>query len=394
MPPMAGPRHSHASQRAAVAAAFLGQGLVFISLTTRLPQMQNKLELSPGDMSVLLLGLVLASGLGSLAGEWIAPRRGSALALRVGFGLMALTLPLLALGTNMLTAGLSMAAYGLAVGLVDAGSNMQGVAVEHEYARPIMPTFHGAWTLGGILGTLGALATHTISFELAALGLAVIPAALVFAPYLKVGGPIVPIGEKKGESRTSVPWRRILLVGAAMVLFYMADTAVTAWGPTYLDKQFAASAAMVSIATLPYLIASLLGRGAGDHLAHRFGAVPLVSAAAVLGAIGLTTVVFAPAGWVAMLGFTVMGLGISVIAPLSYSAAASIARESLTNPDPAMVRAEVDAIIARFNQFNYVGALLGAVMTGAVGNDNLRLGFAVPMVLVPAILPLAKAFRT
>ena len=74
---------------------------------------------------------------------------------------MALTLPLLALGTNMLTAGLSMAAYGLAVGLVDAGSNMQGVAVEHEYARPIMPTFHGAWTLGGILGTtLGLLAIH------------------------------------------------------------------------------------------------------------------------------------------------------------------------------------------------------------------------------------------
>lgn len=33
-------------------------------------------------------------------------------------------------------------------------------------------------------------------------------------------------------------------------------------------------------------------------------------------------------------------------------------------------------------------------MTGPVGNDNLRLGFAVPMVLVLAILPLAKAFRT
>ncbi|GAB3756431.1 hypothetical protein GCM10027599_21780 [Yimella radicis] len=46
------------------------------------------------------------------------------------------------------------------------------------------------------------------------------------------------------------------------------------------------------------------------------------------------------------------------------------------------------------NQFNYVGGLLGAVMTGAVGNDNLRLGFAVPMMLVLAILPLAKAFRT
>ena len=49
-------------------------------------------------------------------------------------------------------------------------------------------------------------------------------------------------------------------------------------------------------------------------------------------------------------------------------------------------------MIARFNQFNYVGALLGAVMTGLVGAGNLRLGFAVPMVLILALIPLARAF--
>ena len=53
----------------------------------------------------------------------------------------------------------------------------------------------------------------------------------------------------------------------------------------------------------------------------------------------------------------------------------------------------VDAVIGRFNQFNYVGALLGSVLTGLVGANNLRLGFAVPMVLILLILPLARAFR-
>ena len=54
----------------------------------------------------------------------------------------------------------------------------------------------------------------------------------------------------------------------------------------------------------------------------------------------------------------------------------------------------MDAVIARFNQFNYVGALLGAVLTGLVGADTLRVGFAVPMVLILLILPLARAFGT
>jgi hypothetical protein len=51
-------------------------------------------------------------------------------------------------------------------------------------------------------------------------------------------------------------------------------------------------------------------------------------------------------------------------------------------------------VIGRFNQFNYIGSLLGAVMTGLVGAGDLRLGFAVPMVLVLGILPLARAFTT
>lgn len=50
------------------------------------------------------------------------------------------------------------------------------------------------------------------------------------------------------------------------------------------------------------------------------------------------------------------------------------------------------AVVARLNQFNYVGALLGAVLTGVVGAGNLRIGFAVPMVLILLIVPLARAF--
>ncbi len=92
----------------------------------------------------------------------------------------------------------------------------------------------------------------------------------------------------------------------------------------------------------------------------------------------------------AVLGFTLLGLGVAVIAPLSFSAAARIAGG---DDVPAAVRqARVDVVIGRFNQFNYVGALLGAVLTGLVGADSLRIGFAVPMVLILFLLPLAKAF--
>ena len=374
--------------RVAIAAAFLVQGLVFIALTTKLPAIQDKFGLSPLAFSGLMLMLVLCAGAGSLSAEWIAPRRGSALGLRLGFVLIIIALPLLGFSGAVWGLGVAMAIYGLGLGMVDAGTNMQGVALEHEYGRPIMPTFHGAWTLGGILGTLVSLATKDLSLGVSASLLLVLPLLALGAPLLKVGGVIVPIGDDGAE----VPWRRILLVGAAIVLFYMVDTATTTWGPTYLDKTFTASNAVVAVATLPYLVASLVARGAGDSLTARYGAAALLRSGTVVAVVGLAIVVFSPAWPIAMLGFLVLGTGIAVIAPLSYSAAALIARESVDSDDPIAVRAKVDAVIARFNQFNYVGAILGSVMTGAVGNDSLRYGFAVPMVLVLGILPLAKHF--
>ncbi len=105
-------------------------------------------------------------------------------------------------------------------------------------------------------------------------------------------------------------------------------------------------------------------------------------------------VVFSPAWQVAVLGFALLGAGVAVVAPLSFSAAAKIAGGGPGEGfEPAVRQARVDAVIARFNQFNYVGALLGSVLTGLVGRDSLRIGFAVPMMLVLGIIPLATGVR-
>src|SRR5699024_701309 len=99
-------------------------------------------------------------------------------------------------------------------------------------------------------------------------------------------------------------------------------------------------------------------------------------------------IAFAP-GWpVAVAGFTVLGAAVATIAPLSFSAAGALAGAR----DFTAQQGQADQIIARFNQFNYVGALLGAVLTGVVGSDNLRFGFVVPMALILGIIPLAKQF--
>lgn len=381
-------------RRAAVAGAFFVQGLLFISLTLRLPLVQRTFDVDEVQLSGLMLLMVLLAGLGSVLAELAAARVGSAATLRCA--MVGLALGTLVMGAALGSGGMTpfvvgLAVYGTALGAVDATCNMQAVALEHRLDRPILPSSHGAWTAGGLLATIIALTLPGLDPSRAAMAVAVVPLLVVGLPLLgRDATPAAP------ATPVDIPWRAVVMVGLGLVLFYMVDTATTAWGPVYLasPEVFAdppTSSQMVALATLPYLAATMLARLAGDRLTARFGAPALVRTGAVIASIGLLVVVLAPASvWpVAVLGFFVTGLGVAVIAPLSFSAAAAIAGHDV---DPAQRRARVDAVIARFNQFNYVGALLGAVLTGAIGGISLRIGFAVPALLVLGMLPLARHF--
>lgn len=373
-----------ARRRAAAAAAFATQGFVFIGLTTRLPDIKDRWDLGELGVSGVLLGIVLLAGLGSVIAERLAPRTSSALLLRIG-------LVLIAVGAGLMLAAPVWAAflagvgvYGVGLGIVDAATNMQAVAIERRYDRPVLPSFHGGWTFGGLIGAATTLATAHLDLGWAAL-IALLPLAMAFVAYLPREQSAVADRGVSDSAAAAIVWRPIVMVGLGMVVFYMVDTAAQTWGAVYLDEVLDAPSRWVALATLPYLVASLAVRLAGDHLVHRYGAEPILRTGALIACGGLAVVTFAPTWPVAVLGFTVVGTGISVVAPLSFSAAARIAGGSTER---------VDAVIARFNQFNYVGGLLGAVLTGVVGQDQLRFGFVVPMVLVLALVPLARWFSS
>ena len=140
--------------RRAIAAAFAVQGLVFISLTTRLPRIQDRWDLGELALSGVLLMMVLLAGAGSLVAERLAPRLDSAVVLRAGLLVVAVSVAVAVLAPTRPVFVVGLAAYGVGLGLVDATGNMQAVALEHRLGRVVLPSCHGAWTLGGIVGAV------------------------------------------------------------------------------------------------------------------------------------------------------------------------------------------------------------------------------------------------
>ncbi|WP_326644749.1 hypothetical protein OG884_11145 [Streptosporangium sp. NBC_01755] len=75
------------------------------------------------------------------------------------------------------------------------------------------------------------------------------------------------------------------------------------------------------------------------------------------------------------------GVGLSIIAPQSFSAAGRLG-------------AGAETAIARVNMFNYVGFLVGAAVVGTLNDEvNIRVAFLPAVVLVALIVFLARGFQ-
>ncbi len=84
-------------------------------------------------------------------------------------------------------------AWGAFQGALDVSMNTQAVAVEKVQRRPLMPTFHGAWSIGALSG--------------AALGAAAV-AAHMRSPLLSSSSLSTPLSHFTHQLTQLAPWHR------------------------------------------------------------------------------------------------------------------------------------------------------------------------------------------
>ncbi|MFI0410938.1 MFS transporter [Actinomadura sp. 3N508] len=372
-------------------AAFAVQGLCFASLVTQVPQMQKAHHLSDGTLSLVLLMVPLIAGVGSVASGALFQRFGSGPVLRVSQPAVAVTIALIGLtGDNDLALYVAVAAFGLFVGAVDASMNAQAIAVERRYGVSLITGFYAVWSVAGILGGLWASLTNKIDLSLftgfavaAAVGIAV-SLATGHRLYARAEEARGPTAEELKAAGRSVPWRPILIVGAAMAVAYLADSAISSYGAKYLDDELSGSDWIAPLGYVAYQVTMVISRAVADLAVRRSGPVRVVRIGGAVGLAGMIGVVAAPNAAAAIAAFAVAGLGLAVIAPVSFSAAGRV--------DPT----GLGVAVARVNIFNYVGFVLGAAVVGAIAplsaDHGLRLAFIVPTALILVVFATAKGF--
>lgn len=376
-------------QRVAVSAAFFCQGFAFAALITRIPAIQSAFGFSEGQLALILVAVPVVAGVGSVVAGLLAVRYHSAVVLRLCALLVAggLVLVGVAVGATSLPLLLgALAVMGFGLGSVDATMNMQGIGVQALMGRSVMASFYAWWSLATILGALAASAAAGSMPLLAffvAVALVIVPVGLIASTRFVRSQAADEAAPDPLAASAAVPWRPLLVFGAAVVGAFIIDSSVSNWSALDLTDVLGTTESTAALAYAGYAVLMLVGRMVADHLVIRRSAPWLIAVGGVIAAVGLAIVAIAPGAGIAILGFAIVGLGVSPVLPLAFVAA--------SQHDPG----NTGIAIARVNVGNYIGFVIGAPLVGVIGEfASLPIGFACLILVALAVAASAPAFRT
>ena len=359
--------------RFAVGSLFFIQGFVAANWFVRIPAIKDRLHLSTSALGFSLLSLTVGLLIAMPIIGWLLTRVGSqyvCMATVLTF-IIAPTLP--ALAVNQATLMLGLLVFGALAGMLDVSMNVQGVAVESRMGRPLMSSFHGMYSAGGIAGSI-------IGGGLASLGLSPRLHLFIVGASLALFGAYISrwlIAESPTERKTGPvfvrPTRALATLGVIAFCALLSEGAMSDWSAVYLRDNIGTSAGLAAAGFAVFSVTMTAGRLLGDRWAERLGAPMLMRIGGLVAAIGLGLALAFSSLPAMLIGFACVGAGMSFIFPLTVSAAS---RSGGMAPGPA---------IAAISTAGYTGLLAGPSSIG-LSADALTLRGALGIVVVLGVV--------
>ncbi len=313
--------------RIAIFVTFLLHGMLLGSWVPHIPLVKESLGVGPAWFGLALLSLPVGSVIAMpLTGVMIG-KYGSA-PLTLGAGLLFCVS---VLGPPHATAIYTFVPMGIilgaTIGSMDVAMNSHGLAVERALKKPTMSIFHGAFSLGALIGTVfSASLIRSIgpTPQLLAMSLICVVLQLWAFRYF------LPAAIDRGESMSSLVWptRATLALGALCFLALMIEGSVLDWGAIFLREKFATDVAFSALAFGTYQGGMAVARFTGDYLRHMFGAVPLTLGSAVLTAVATAAGLYSPSLTLTIVSFAFAGLGLGNIAPILFAGGGRLEKEA------------------------------------------------------------------
>jgi len=311
-------KRKHVGLIALLSAGFILTGFPTIIAGPILPTFISRWNLSDSQAGLFFTVQFAAS----LAAVWITTGltawRGYRPGLVIGYVLTGVGLGLLNAPTHGI-ALLAVAFYGMGYGLVVPPTNLAGAEAG---GAGVVSLLNFAWGIGAVACApllSVSLRHHTLTLFLSILAAVATALAVAFA-FARLPERHKTSDATQAKTATGIPSVGITAVVAAIFFLYVGSEAgIGGWAAEQAKRLEGHATALTTMSPLFFYAGLMVGRGLASLLLPRIGSLRFIIAAFSLSILGIGIIIAAHTTQIAIVGFTIAGLGCATIYPIYIS---------------------------------------------------------------------------
>jgi MFS family permease len=368
--------------RTAISLYFFFAGLIFSSWASRIPDVKDMFALNEAELGAVLFMLPLGALLALPVAGWVVQRLGSKQASVGSIFLYIVLLFLISKAHSVLSISIILFLFGIIGNFANIAMNTQGLSVQHQLKKPILSGLHAMWSLGAFLAaaitgwTMSAGWSMEMHFGVISIAAAVV--ALFFSFSL-----IKDAAVEHPQKVFALPNRGLLLMGFICFCVAMSEGAMADWSSLYYRQVVHELSKVSTVGYTAFALCMALGRFFGDRLLQAFGYSTVLKLNGILVCIGMSLALMINSPGAVIIGFALVGLGVSSVIPIVYMLSA---KSKSMAPSAA---------IAAVSSIGFMGFLFGPPIIGFIAQETgLRIALSIVAFLGMMIWSLSIRMKT
>ncbi|HMS70011.1 MAG TPA: MFS transporter [Saprospiraceae bacterium] len=371
-------------QSLSIGVAFVTIGFLVGNWATFIPFIKHKFDLDDGQLGLLLLSMPFGAVTMNSVAAWMIKKWGMKLTTFVGLILLLTSFALLLNAPYLPLMAFIMFLCGSGISITNVGMNTCVGAIELHLGLKIMSTCHGMFSLGLMMGSLASSFFGGLGWVP---GLYMVGVSLFMSVFALLARPnIVKIQDYDPDeishesSKFSFPKGSFLLMILIGICINITEGSMTDWTAVYMREIVQSNKYYEGWGLAGYSLFMAIGRLMGDRIVPIYGANKVLFFGAITAITGIGIVILFPNTFTAILGFSMVGAGVSCGAPILYASAARV---------PNMPKGSGLAVM---NTFAMGGFLFGPVIIGFI-SKALSLPMAFGLLAILGIVWMVNARR-
>mgnify|MGYP002795018971 CR=1 FL=1 len=367
------------NQRISLSMYFFMAGFGFATWASRIPTIKTDFDLNEAQLGNLLLAMPISSLLGLPISGWLVSRFDSRFPLQISFILFVISLAIIGMADSLLGMILGIGLFSFCMRILNISMNTQSLTLQKAFDKKIIGSFHGLWSTGGLAGVgfSTLMIKLNISMDTHLIGVSVfslLTSLFVYRFLLKKDR------SKEGNKlKLGKPDKFILYLGILVFFAAVCEGGMFDWSGVYFKEVVEED--LFTLGYFIFMIFMALSRFFSDRIIERIGMKRMYVISSSFISTGLLLMIIFPYFWPAIIGFSLVGIGVAAIIPMTFSLAGTSKKYS------------AGMAISIIATYGIIGMLLGPPLIGYLAHlFSLRVAFILLLFSGLMLIPISQLF--